>query len=81
MRYEPIHPEMHDGAREQASDIQLLMQAATLLAGVAIAMASAGCNVADEADLHASQPSANANVARAEPQKTAASGNVQDLTY
>lgn len=66
---------------EPPTDIQLLMQAATLAAGIAIALASMGCNVADEADLHASPAEPATNVARAAPQEGATQGNVQDLTY
>jgi len=60
-------------------DIQLLVHAAWLLAGMAIALA--GCSVSDEADLHAQAREPARNIAHAPPQPGAASGNVEDLTY
>ena len=60
-------------------DIRLLVHAAWLLAGMAIALA--GCSVSDEADLHAQAPNPGQNIAHAAPQPTAVSGNVEDLTY
>jgi uncharacterized membrane protein len=83
MRTESITREIQAGVREPASDIQLLMHGAWLVAGIAIALASAGCTVADEADLHASPApgSANVNVAHMTPQAKDPGGNVQDLTY
>ena len=82
MRTEPICREIHAGPQDPPSDIQLLMHAAWLLAGVAIALA--GCNVTDEADLHAApgaEQNANVNVAHLAPQTKDSSGNVQDMTY
>lgn len=78
MRTEPLHREIQSGFDEPATDIQLLMHAAWLLAGVAIALAA--CTTADEA-AHAAPADANQNVARTAPQAQATSGNVQDLTY
>jgi len=60
-------------------DIQLLVHAAWLLAGMAIALA--GCTVSDEADLHAQAREPARNIAHAPPQPGTASGNVEDLTY
>ncbi len=80
MRTEPISRELMAGSFEAPSDIEMLMHAAWLLAGVAIALAAAGCTVADEARMRALQPQ-NENVAHATPSTTADSGNVQDLTY
>ena len=77
---EPLHGEAIAGDAPY-SDIQLLMQAATLMAGIAIALASTGCNVRDEADLHAAPAELNTNVAHATPQEGATQGNVQDMTY
>jgi hypothetical protein len=81
MRTEPISREIHSGLQDPPSDIQMLMHAAWLLAGVAIALA--GCTAADEADLHAapSRIEANQNVARFAPQTQDSGGNVQDMTY
>ena len=81
MRHEPISFELHAGERETASDVQMLVQASVLVAGIVIAMGMSGCSVADEADLHAAAPEANQNVAHAQPAPTASAGNVQDLTY
>jgi hypothetical protein len=66
-------------AASHGCDIQLLVHAAWLLAGMAIALA--GCSVSDEADLHAQAPNPAQNIAHAPPQPGAASGNVEDLTY
>ena len=81
MRTEPISREIHSPLQDPPSDVQLLMHAAWLVAGVAIALA--GCTAADEADLHAT-PGAdaqNVNVAHLTPQTKDAGGNVQDMTY
>jgi hypothetical protein len=78
MRTEPLSREIQSGFDEPATDIQLLMHAAWLLAGVAIALAA--CTTADES-INAAPADANKNVARAAPQASATSGNVQDLTY
>ncbi|HET7401793.1 MAG TPA: hypothetical protein VFJ62_08435 [Usitatibacter sp.] len=66
-------------ATAHGCDIQLLVHAAWLLAGMAIALA--GCSVSDEADLHTQAPNAGQNIAHAPPQPGATSGNVEDLTY
>lgn len=79
MRTDPLPFEFTAG--EPATDIQLLLQAATLTAAVAIALASMGCSVSDEADLHAEPADHNTNVAHLAPQEGAAQGNVQDMTY
>lgn len=80
MTTEPIRRELIAGD-EPPTDIQLLMQAATLAAALAIALASMGCNVSDEADLHAAPAEPNTNVAHLAPQEGAGQGNVQDMTY
>jgi hypothetical protein len=82
MRTEPLPPIDQipfAEAVEHHTDIQLLVHASWLLAGMAIALA--GCTVADEADVHGSVPDKAAAIAHAQPQPNAASGNVQDLTY
>jgi hypothetical protein len=81
MRHDPLPREIEAGTLEPPSDVQLLMHAAWLLAGVAIALAASACTVADEADLHAAKPDPNQNVAHAQPSTTATSGNVQDMTF
>jgi hypothetical protein len=79
MRTDPISCEIH-AVQDPPTDIQLLMHAAWLLAGVAIALA--GCTAADEADLHATPPlDAKTNVAHMTPQTKDPGGNVQDMTY
>ncbi len=80
MRHESLTRELI-AADEPANEFQFLLQATTLAAGVAIALASMGCNVADEADLHATPADPATNVAHAAPQDGAAQGNVQDMTY
>lgn len=80
MTTEPLPRELVAGD-EPPTDIQLLMQAATLAAAVAIAIASMGCTVSDEADLHAAPAEQNTNVAHLTPQEGASQGNVQDMTY
>jgi hypothetical protein len=80
MRTEPLNRELTAG-EEAPNDIQLMMQATTLLAGIAIAIAMMGCDVSDEADLHAAPAEQNTNVAHATPQEGATQGNVQDMTY
>lgn len=80
MRTEPICRDIQAGLHEPPTDIQMVMHAAWLLAGVAIALA--GCTVADESDIHAAPVSdPNVNVAHLTPQTKDAAGNVQDLTY
>ena len=80
MRTEPISREIHSQLQEPPSDIQLLMHAAWLLAGVAIALA--GCTATDEANLHATPANdASQNVAHLTPQTKESGGNVQDMTY
>lgn len=64
---------------EPASDIQMLVHSAWLLAGIAIALAA--CSVADESQLHQVAPDTNTSVAHLEPQANASTGNVQDMTY
>ncbi|HET7401485.1 MAG TPA: hypothetical protein VFJ62_06875 [Usitatibacter sp.] len=66
-------------AAAHGCDIQLLVHAAWLLAGMAIAIA--GCSVSDEADLHAQRADPGRNIAHAPPQPNATTGNVEDLTY
>jgi hypothetical protein len=61
------------------TDVQMMVHSAWLLAGIAIALA--GCTVADEADLHRAAPDTNTTVAHLAPQANAKSGNVEDLTY
>ena len=80
MTTEPIRRELIAGD-EPPTDIQLLLQAATLTAAIAIAIASMGCSVSDEADLHATPAEPNTNIAHATPQPDATQGNVQDMTY
>lgn len=80
MRTEPISRELMAGPFEPPTDIEMVMHAAWLLAGVAIALAASGCTLADEAKMHTLQPQ-NENVAHAAPSATAASSNVEDLTY
>jgi hypothetical protein len=63
----------------QHTELRLIVHASWLLAGMAIALAA--CTVADESDLHAQAPSHMKNLAHAEPQPNAPTGNVQDLTY
>jgi hypothetical protein len=45
-----------------------------------VSIALAACTTADES-INAAPADANKNVARAAPQASATSGNVQDLTY
>jgi hypothetical protein len=78
MRTEPLSREIQSGFDEPPTDIQLLMHGAWLVAGIAISLAA--CTTADES-VHAAPVGANQNVARAAPQASATSGNVQDLTY
>ena len=78
MRTEPISRELQAGLHEPPTDIQMLMHAAWLLAGVAIALA--GCTSSDAA-VQAKPAQANENVAHLAPQAKDAGGNVQDLTY
>jgi len=79
MRTEPISREIEAGAFEPPSEVQMMMHAAWLLAGVAIALAAAGCTGADAAKVAPTNP--NENVAHAKPATNASEGNVQDLTY
>ena len=84
MRTEPLPPIDQlpfAQAVEQHTDIQLMVHASWLLAGIAIALA--GCTVADEADIHgsAADQARSKAIAHAPPQPSAAAGNVQDLTY
>jgi hypothetical protein len=78
----PQLPQSHfeSGVRHVApNDIQMMVHGAWLLAGIAIALA--GCTVADEASLHDVPANPNTNVAHMQPAPNAQSGNVQDLTY
>ena len=78
----PQLPQSHFEAGIQQvppNDIQMMVHSAWLLAGIAIAVA--GCSVADEANLHQVPADPNTNVAHMQPAPTAQSGNVQDLTY
>jgi hypothetical protein len=80
MRTEPISRELQAGLHEPPTDIQLLMHAAWLLAGVAIALA--GCTAADETAVRTAKAAdANENVAHMTPQTKESGGNVQDMTY
>jgi hypothetical protein len=69
--------EIQAGAFDPPSDIEMVMHAAWLLAGVAIALAAAGCTGSEAAN----PAPPNANVAHAKPASSATDGNVQDLTY
>ena len=84
MRTEPLPPIDQlpfAQAIEGHTDVQLMVHASWLLAGIAIALA--GCTVADEAEIHGStaDQARSQAVAHAQPQPTAVAGNVQDLTY
>ncbi|MGE5093520.1 MAG: hypothetical protein ACM3SO_00170 [Betaproteobacteria bacterium] len=77
----PPHANFEIGLRDidPPTDVQMIVHGAWLLAGIAIAVA--GCSVADESQLHQAQPEPNTSVAHLQPQANATSGNVDDMTY
>jgi len=81
MRHEAISREMMAGPVEPPNDIELIMHAAWLLAGVAIALAASGCTASDESQLQARPEAQNQMIAHAKPSPTSSSGNVEDMTY